>query len=398
MKKTVAIYFLIIALDSISFGLIAPIIAPLLTQARAFFAPFPSSVLAYIFYGLLLSSFHLAFMFGAPLFGTLSDLFGRKKILLCCLFLTLIAFVMYILSFAANNFSLLVLARILSGLSAGSQCIAQAAIISYSVQNKKPSIISFIAIGMTLGLIVGPLLASLWSYTTTWVPFGIVMLLTTFNIFILILFLEEKNNLLDKKTKSINIKYLFKIPFIFHLLGTFFLFELGWSLYYQATPLWISLQWNIKNPQLGLIHSYIGIALTISLFFMARIGLKLTALTQLISGGFLLGIIALLFIFIQPRFFIFLLTTLPIVVTIALVYPGLVVHISEIFTNEQQGLIMGITNALLALAFSITGILSSALIYWNPSSPFLVAAIFWGTATMIYIKFSRKITCSSVLT
>ncbi len=267
MKKPIFIYFLIITLDSISFGLIAPIIAPLLTQAHVFFSTFSSEFFSYLFYGLLLSSFHLSFMMGAPLFGILSDHFGRKKILLTCLYLTLIAFSFYIVAFMRNSIFFLVIARVLSGLSAGSQSVAQAAIVNYSKQYHKPMVISFIAVGMTMGLVVGPLLSSLWSASMTWLPFVIVLLLTILNIFMLTAFLDKENIARTENRVKTNYKNILTNHAVIRLLGIFFFFELGWSLFYQALPLWVNLQWHIKNPKLGLIQSYVGIILVMSLCF-----------------------------------------------------------------------------------------------------------------------------------
>ncbi|HSW69578.1 MAG TPA: MFS transporter [Gammaproteobacteria bacterium] len=399
MKKPIFIYFLIVTLDSISFGLIAPIVAPLLTQAHIFFSTFSSQFFSYLFYGLLLSSFHLSFMMGAPLFGILSDHFGRKKILLTCLYLTLIAFSFYIVAFIQNSIFFLVIARVLSGLSAGSQSVAQAAIVKHSKQYNKPTVISFIAVGMTMGLVVGPLLSSLWSVSMLWLPFVIVLLLTTLNIFMLTIFLNEEKISRKEDIAESNYKNILKNNEVRRLLVIFFFFELGWSLFYQALPLWINLQWHIKNPKLGLVQSYVGIILVMSLCFAAKIALKFISPNRLIATGFIVGVIALISLYFQTEFSVFLLTVLPIVLTVAFVYPRLVSSLSDISSDKQQGLIMGMTNALLALSFSITGLFSSILTFFNISLPFIVAAIFWITANIIYIKSYRKLRlCNSVLT
>ncbi len=70
--------------------------------------------------------------------------------------ITLTTFICYAFAFTFKLISLLIIARILAGLSAGSQGVAQAAVADFSDKKNKPHMISIIAVGMTLGLIIGP--------------------------------------------------------------------------------------------------------------------------------------------------------------------------------------------------------------------------------------------------
>ena len=158
MNKSAIVYFTIVALDSISYGLIAPILAPLLTSHNSFFFSSHSALYQYCLYGIFIGIFPFTYMISAPILGLLSDRFGRKKILLACLIITLTTFICYAFAFFYKLISLLIIARILAGLSAGSQGVAQAAVADYADQKNKPHMISIIAVGMTLGLIIGHLL------------------------------------------------------------------------------------------------------------------------------------------------------------------------------------------------------------------------------------------------
>lgn len=394
-NSVVFIYFLIIAIDSISFGLIGPIIAPLLAKSSIFFSSVHSIFLHYLIYGILISLFSLAFMIAAPILGYLSDHFGRKKILFFCLVIALIAFFIYAIAFILKNIFLFMMARLLAGISAGSQGVAQAAVVDFAKQHEKPLVVSTIAIGMTMGLIVGPLLASIWTHAASWLPFVIVMGLS-FIALLLLTCIKSSQKIYSTKHIKNAFSTFVKKPGTVYLLTLFFLFELGWSLYYQSLPLWLGLHWHMKNPELGFINSYVGTLLAICLYFGCRIGSRFVSLPNLIQCSFALGVIALFLLIFKNSLLYFLILALPIVFAVAIIYPGLIALLSELCSPEQQGLMMGTTDALLAFAFAVTGLLSSILMYLNPFLPFLAASLCWIAAAIGTYQSRRTLACNSV--
>jgi DHA1 family tetracycline resistance protein-like MFS transporter len=280
---------------------------------------------------------------------------------------------------------------LLAGLSAGSQGVAQAAVVDFAQQNEKPIFISLIAVGMTTGLIVGPLVASFWMHAASWIPFAVGIFLGFISIILLQFQVRESKPIFSRSIKKFLLKDLLKKPGMFRLLSLFLLFELGWSLFYQALPLWLSLHWHLKNTQLGLINSYIGVLLALFLLLGTRLGLRFFTLSTLIQFGFWLGALALIFLSQALTLPIFFVLSFPIVLTIALIYPSILAELSDICGLEQQGLLMGISDALLAFSFAVTGIVSSLLMYFNPVLPFLLAAFFWGIAGLGSIKFKKRL-------
>ena len=397
-SKAIFAYFLVISIDSISFGLIGSILAPLLAHPSIFFPAYLSVFLHYCLYGALVSLFPLTYMIGAPILGILSDRFGRKRILLWCLIVTLFAFVGYAFAFIYKSIFLLILARMFSGLSAGGQGVAQAAVVDFAKQNEKPFFISLIAVGMTMGLIIGPLAASLWTHTASWIPFGIGVFLGLMSITLLLLYVRDGCPISTRSFTKSSLKNFLKKPGMLRLFSLFLLFELGWSLFYQTLPLWLSLHWHLENTQLGLINSYIGALLALSLLLGTRYGLRFVSLTSLIQIGFCFGSCALISLSLPITLPLFFLIAFPIVLTVALIYPGIIAQLSEIGGIEQQGLLMGVSDALLAFSFTVTGIISSLLMYFNSILPFLLAAFFWVIAGLGTITYKKAIVCNSVST
>ena len=377
MKKNAIVYFTIVALDSISYGLIAPILAPLLTSHNSFFFSNHSALYQYWLYGIFIGIFPFTYMISAPFLGLLSDRYGRKKVLLACLTITLTTFICYAFAFTFKIISLLIIARILAGLSAGSQGVAQAAVADFSDEKNKPHMISIIAIGMSLGLIIGPLAACMWSNKFNYLPFIGTILFCLFCM--RLLWRLPDNQMCVSQYSRASVNHLIKIPGIYRLLAVFLLFELGWSLYLQSMPLFLNLTFHLQTRQIGLVNALIGSALALCLLTGTRIFSKFTqfnliSTTQL---GLTFGLITLFIQIVKIPLWAFLISALPMIFAVALIYPCIISQLSTLVAKENQGLLMGITDGLIALAFTVTGFLSSVLIYFNVNAVFWLAAICW---------------------
>lgn len=397
MKKNIfKIYFLLLALDSISFSLIAPILASFLTHPGSFLNNHLSPFAHYSLYGLLITIFPLMFMLSAPWLGILSDKFGRKKILLYCLIIMLLVFCGYSAAFMWENIWIFIMARILAGISASSQGIVQAAIADLSTSQTKPQYMSTMAIGMTLGLILGPLLASCWNESLQWLPFLIIIIFNLFSIVLLAVFI--KNSVHQNNAKQNNHLFLKKFLLnkdIISLLSIFLLFELGWSLFYQSIPPILNIHWLMDNHKIGFISAYVGAILAGSLSIAMKIGMRFFSITHLILLGLILGVIGFTGMIFNISLLYFLIGCIPITIAVALIYPCLITRLSDLVGPNYQGFVMGITDALLAFSFAVTSIFSSVLIYFSIALPYMIAAICWVIAAVLCLRFQEVATCDS---
>lgn len=383
-------FFIVIILDAIGSGIIAPILAPMLSQTGNHWLG-NSSFVQHISYGLILASFPFFYMLGAPILGALSDIYGRKKILLVCLLGALIGFVFYALSFKYNSLFLLVLGRMVAGITSGSQGVAQAAMADISQENDKASNFGLIAVALTIGLVAGPLLGGVLSNSqlVSWfnlsTPFYVVIVLGIINLILLLLTIQDQYQKKLSSALSVNglarhfqsFFQLFRERKIAKILLVFFLFELGWSLYYQALALLLVKSFSYSATGIGLFASYVGAMLSISLIILVRSICPRYSLKAIVSISLLVGVISLMLIFLLPGIYAQYLLVIAITGVVALVYTSLITFASKRVSTYRQGLLMGTTDSLLALAFSITGLLSGWLGYYSVQLPFLMAAFFW---------------------
>lgn len=143
-----------------------------------------------ILLGVVFSLMPLGRLIGAPIFGKLSDRFGRRNLLLLSTSMTLVSTLMTALAINFYSLSLLLVARLVAGLFSGNIVVSQASLVDLSTEHNKTWRLNLLEIGMAAGLMLGPLLGarmmsahevSWFSYST---PFYFVMLV---NIFLVVL-------------------------------------------------------------------------------------------------------------------------------------------------------------------------------------------------------------------
>src|SRR5512140_3461880 len=114
--------------------------------------------------GVLIASYALMQLIGAPILGRLSDRFGRRPILLLSVCGTFLGFLL--LGFA-NALWMLFASRILDGLTGGNLSVAQAYISDVTDAKNRARGLGMIGAAFGLGFIIGPAaggLLSQWGY------------------------------------------------------------------------------------------------------------------------------------------------------------------------------------------------------------------------------------------
>ncbi|TVR54726.1 MAG: MFS transporter, partial [Puniceicoccaceae bacterium] len=115
-----------------------------------------------LFGGLLGSLYSLLQFAFAPLWGGLSDRFGRRWVLLFTASGVLLSYVLWIF---AGSFLLLVLARLLGGVMSGNLSVATAAVADVTTRENRAKGMGLVGVAFGLGFITGPAIggvAALW--------------------------------------------------------------------------------------------------------------------------------------------------------------------------------------------------------------------------------------------
>jgi ferrochelatase len=179
-RGTLSIVFLTLFLDLVGFSIIFPLFPALAAHylevdggnflLRSIFdgahwlmasggasSEFSSIVL---FGGALGALYSLLQFVAAPLWGGLSDRFGRRPILLISVAGLALS---YLLWFFSGSFTLLVIARIVGGLMGGNISAATAVVTDITTEKNRSRGMAFIGIAFALGFIIGPAIGGIAS-------------------------------------------------------------------------------------------------------------------------------------------------------------------------------------------------------------------------------------------
>ncbi len=173
--------FITVALDILAIGLIIPVLPPLI----AGFRPGDEAAGAAL-YGLFVTVFAVMQFVASPVLGALSDRFGRRPVILLS---NLGLGLDYILMALAQTLPLLLLGRVLSGITSASIATANAYIADVTPADKRAASFGLLGAAFSLGFILGPaaggLLGSIDPRLPFWVAAGLSLANFCYGYFVL---------------------------------------------------------------------------------------------------------------------------------------------------------------------------------------------------------------------
>ncbi len=210
----------------IGFGMILPVMPELILELTG-----EGLNQAALYGGWLLFVYALMQFIFAPIFGNLSDAFGRRPLFLITLFTLAID---YLILGYAQTIVWLFIGRVLVGISGATFGIANAFIADISPPEKKAQNFGMIGAAFGLGFIIGPAVGGILGEYGPRVPFlaaaGLAILNFIYGYFVLpeTLPSEKRRPFHFKRANPIGaFKQMSKYPLVIGLMGTVFLFQLA---------------------------------------------------------------------------------------------------------------------------------------------------------------------------
>ncbi len=357
-----------VMIDAMGFGLVYPMMTAILTSTAHPLIPVDASlVLRHFFLGLGFLLYPLGMFFGASFLGDLSDMWGRKKVLLFCMGGIFLSFLLMAVGTDFLSLWVLMLGRLLSGLMAGSQPIAQAAIADLSTQKTKALNMTSMTLALSVGNALGPFLGGFFSDSnllplfTFATPFYFSALLALSAVVWIAGAFEETFT----QTRSKTIHFMrpihifieaFQHQSVRFLSIIFLIMQVGFSLYFQLMPVWLHTRWNYVSWQLGTFNGLIGVSFALGLLLVMRMALKFWDIEHItVATLFLTGISQMISALIPIELFQWILAV-PVALFDCLAYTGMLTCFSKAVSAQLQGWAMGISGSVMALAWVLAGL------------------------------------------
>jgi len=331
--------------------------------------------------GFLAASFALAQFLFSPIWGRLSDIVGRKKIIsigLLGIAITLFCFGL------VQNLTWLFILRFLQGLFASAVIpTARAYLADITTPENRVKAMGQLGAALALGFTLGPALGGLLAEDNISLPFFVAAILTALN-FVFVLFFLPKSPLAEGITgvrfgrkNFVNVFYLWQG--LRSYLAPLFLLSFTWAIVVNqhsvTLPLLAIEKFSMSSRDLGFLFTAMGIVAAITQFFLlAWVSRKFGRHNSIILGFSFLAVGFFLINFVPQTAWLYLIVSLMSLGS-SLSNPVTTALISQ-ETKQGQGITMGVTTAFESSGGILGPLLGSLLFSFGFHLPFLMASLF----------------------
>ena len=327
--RSVLILFITLFVVMVGFGVVIPVMPFYSISLGA--TPFQI--------GLLMASYSLMQFLFSPLWGSLSDKYGRKPIILVGLSGFAVTFTLFGL---ANSLPLLFAARIAGGILS-SACLptSMAYIADITDEEERGGGMGMMGAAMGLGMVVGPGVGGLLTAWHFGLPFFFSAGLAAINFIFAAVFLKESRKPHEKSELKYNrFRHLLSLrgfmAFMFFLV---FLQSYSMSTYEGTFPLFAKERLNYGAYDMGIIFTFMGlIGVLVQGFLIGRM-IKRWGEELTIKIGIFVSALSFLTIFARDLWTLILFISLAVVGQ-GLMRPSLASLISK-DTDLEEGATMG---------------------------------------------------------
>ncbi|MEO9827566.1 MAG: TCR/Tet family MFS transporter [Paracoccaceae bacterium] len=398
MRLTLTFILLTTMIDAIGISLILPIMPTLLRDVGGF------ALANAAFWGSLLTAVFAAmqFFFG-PLLGALSDRFGRRPILLISLAVMALD---YIVMALAHTYWLLLLGRIIGGITAATPATTAAVMADISTPEEKAVRFGLFGAAFGIGFILGPPLGGLLADFGTRAPFYAAAVLVgatgVLGYFVMPETVTDKNRRAFSWRRANPIGAFRSVtlnPAMRKLLIVFFVYQVAFWVYPAIWAFYTEERFGWSPKVIGLSLGAFGIMMAIVQGGLIRIYLKWFGDRGTVIYGIVFNAIAFLFLALVTNGTLALLLT-PLTALGAVVTPAIQGMMSKKTPDDSQGELQGVLASSNALAMGIGPPMMAyvfakfaaddAPVYF-PGAPFLVSMALMGVCMMIYLRAPKSL-------
>lgn len=389
--SALTLIFLTVFIDLLGFGLLIPVLPS-----------FGVNVLKIdeTLIGISISIYSLTQFLFNPIFGKISDRKGRKPVILFCLLLNASGYIIFAFT---ENFLVLLISRIIAGIGGSSISVAQAYIADITTSENRSKGMGLIGSAFGLGFVFGPLMGGIlaeYGYEIVgFVSAGFSLLALVLTSFMLPESLKLNSNKAETELQNSRIKffnfqsfkYVLKKPDLGLLIGLFFILTFSFANIYGTFALLGIQVYGFTDKLNGYMFGITGIvSALVQGVFIGKIS-KIFNRKKIIIIGSLLVSLNLALIPYAVNFLGLAIVVFFLSIGTGILQPTVLSLISEVTSDTEQGMILGINQSMSAFARMLGPLWGGfAFEYLGYQFPFLTGAFFTGIMFLIAIFYLPK--------
>ena len=399
MRLPILFILITVMLDAMGIGLIIPVMPDLILEVQG-----GTLASAAIWGGVLSTVFAvMQFLFG-PIVGALSDRFGRRPILLISL---VVMSLDYLVMAVAGTMWLLLLGRIVGGITAATGPTASAYMADISEPHEKAANFGLIGAAFGAGFVLGPMVGGMLAEFGTRAPFYAAAVLAALNAVLGYLVLKE--TVTDRIRRPFSwaranpfgaFAHVARLPGIGRLLVIYLLYSIAFYVYPAVWSYFTQERFGWSPQMIGLSLGLFGIMMAVTQGGLIRVFLRWFGERNTVIYGHVFDMAAFGAMAIVTSGTLALILT-PLAALGAVITPALTAMMSRSVGDDAQGELQGVLASLHALSMIVsplvmTGIFAAfthdtAPIYL-PGAPFVLSLVLMGISLAVFLRRPRAAT------
>lgn len=398
--------YAVILLDSMSISVLIPILEPVLLdeQAHILLEGFSNELRSFA-YGALMSVPSLIVFYVAPVLATISDHIGRRKVLIVTTSGLIAANLFSGLSIATESFALLVVGRVIAGFTAANQPVSQAALVDMVSTNRRAFHITMSLLAISLGFVLGPLLALVFIDLTSDAKFEEEMpflILSAGALLVVLLlwryFVDERQAEGKWELRSINFnqgvncfKRAASMPTVLGILLLFLTMQIGWATYFLFSPDFLTKQFSFDRTSITLFVACLGLGFCIANGLFQPILIKFIRFKVLAVLGLTATAVILCFTLFSNKPYEQYVLAVMLGTVASVAYASIVTMLSKSVCDEDQGWIFGMVGATVSLSWAIASFTGGILESLGPIVPLVTSIVLVAAAAVGMVRASDPV-------
>jgi multidrug resistance protein len=369
--RRLPLLFLTVFVDLVGFGIVLPLLP--------FYADrFGASGLTI---GLLVTVYSVAQFFMAPVWGRLSDRFGRRPVLLLGLVGSAVSYLVF--AYAASIAALFV-SRILAGLGGSTIPVAEAYIADVTPPERRAGNMGLIGAAFGLGFTVGPALGGYFWTVSAQAPgllaAGLCLSNAVLAFFLLPESRPEPSLARPRRATSSTLgrrglEAALRVPGLPRILLLYFLFTVAFAVLQPTLSLFGSVRLDLDERQVGYLFAFLGLVSAIVQGGLVRVLVPLLGEARLVRISAVPFVVGLVWIATAS-------STPALLGALALLaagyggtLPSVLSLVSRTAPDTMQGGVLGIGQSVGSLARIVGPALAGALFDIDVGAPFVMGAV-----------------------